>query len=193
VRRCMEESLAVLSSLGARVIELTVPDPARLFQLSNAVTVAEAAAIHGKWMRERPQDYSLYVRSRIEPGFHIPATTYLEALSSRARYLDEFLATVFSRVDVIHTPVMVIPPPTIAETEPRDPGAVAEVVGRITRNTRPASYLGLPALAVPAGFTPLGLPVALQLIGRPFDEATLFRVAHQYQRETDWHTRLPQV
>ena len=66
VRRLMETSLAVLSSFGARVVELEVPDPALLFQLSNAVTISEAATIHGQWLRSRPQDYSMYVRSRIE-------------------------------------------------------------------------------------------------------------------------------
>ena len=193
VRRCMEASLAVLSSLGARIIEVPVPDPARIFQLSNAVTISEAAAIHGKWMRERPDDYSLYVRSRIEPGFHIPATTYIDALNLRAKYLDEFLTTVYSKVDVIHTPVIVVRLPKIAESEPKDSGDVVELVGKITRNTRPTNYLGLPALSVPAGFTSEGLPVAFQLMGRPFDETTLFRVGHLYQRETDWHTRLPDL
>ena len=193
VRRLMETSLAVLSSFGARVVELEVPDPARLFQLSNAVTVSEAATIHGRWMRERPQDYSMYVRSRIEPGFHIPATTYLEALNLRAKYLDEFMRTVYSKVDVVHTPVMVMPPLTIAETEPKEAGDVLALVARITRNTRPTSYLGLPGLSVPAGFSGKGLPVAFQLMGPPFSEALLFRVAHLYQRETDWHTRVPDL
>ncbi len=191
VRRGMESSLAVLSSLGARVSELPVPDPARIFLLSNTISIAEAAVVHGKWMRERPEDYSLYVRTRIELGFHVPATTYLEALNLRASYLEEFMQSVYSKVDLVHMPVIGIPVPTIAETEPRTAGDVAGIVTRLTRNTRPANYLGLPALSVPAGFTPSGLPMAFQLMGRPFSEALLFRIGHLYQRETDWHTRTP--
>ena len=86
-----------------------------------------------------------------------------------------------------------MPPPTIAETEPKQAGDVQAVVSRITRNTRPTSYLGLPGLSVPAGFTAKGLPVAFQLSGPSFSEALLFRVAHLYQRETDWHVRVPDL
>lgn len=193
VRRAMQQSLSVFASLGARIVDITVPDPQRTFLLSNTVTQSEAAVIHARWMRERPQDYSMYVRSRVEAGYHIPATTYLEALNLRARVLAEFVDAVFSKADLVHAPVLVIPPPTIAETEPRATGDVAAVVARITRNTRPTSYLGLPALSVPAGFSDSGLPFAFQLIGRPFAESELFRAAHQYQQETDWHARVPQL
>ncbi|MBM3357832.1 MAG: amidase [Betaproteobacteria bacterium] len=193
VAQAMKQSHAVFRSLGARVIELPVPDPARMFLLSNIVSISEASVIHRKWMRERPQDYSLYVRSRIEPGYHVPATTYLEALNLRAHYLAEFISGVYDKVDLLHTPVMTMPAPTIAETEPKGSGAVAEIVGRITRNTRPTNYLGLPALSVPAGLSGKGLPVAFQLMGRPFSEALLFRAADAYQRHTDWHTRIPHL
>ena len=114
VRKRMAESLAVFKALGARIVELAVPDPQELFLLSATVSQSEAAVIHGKWIRERPQDYSLFVRSRIEAGFHIPATTYLEALNLRAHLLAEFMAAVYTKVDVLHTPVMVMPAPTIA-------------------------------------------------------------------------------
>lgn len=193
VRKCMAASLAVFKSLGARVMEVTVPDPARLFLLSATVSQSEAAAMHGRWMRERPQDYSLYVRSRIEAGFHIPATSYIAALNLRAHMLEEFLRTVLSTVDMLHTPVMVMPPPTIAETEPSESGMVAEIVARITRNTRPTNYLGLPALSVPAGFSANGLPLAFQLMGRPFSEPLLFRAGNAYQSVTDWHKRAPNL
>lgn len=191
VRKRMAESLAVFKALGARIVELAVPDPQELFLLSATVSQSEAAVIHGKWMRERPQDYSLFVRSRIEAGFHIPATTYIKALNLRAHLLAEFMAAVYAKVDVLHTPVMVMPAPTIAETEPQASGNVTDIVSRITRNTRPTNYLGLPALSVPAGFSGNGLPIAFQLMGRPFSEALLFRAAHLYQQETDWHTRVP--
>src|SRR4029450_5978132 len=189
VRQAMEASLEAFKSLGARIVELQVPDAEKIFRLSATVSVCEAAAMHARWMRERPQDYSLYVRSRVEAGYHIPATTYIEALNLRPRFLHEFLEAVFTKVDVLHTPVMTMPPPTIAETDPQESADVAALVTRISRNTRPFNYLWLPALSVPAGFSSSGLPIAFQLAGRPFSEALLFNIGHLYQKETDWHTR----
>jgi len=61
----------------------------------------------------------------------------------------------------------------------------------VTHCTRGINYLGLPAMSVPAGFSSDGLPISFQLAGRPFDEATLLRTADAYQRDTDWHRRLP--
>ena len=191
VRKRMEESLAVFKTLGARIIEIKVPDPQEIFLLSATVSQSEAATMHGPWIRTRPQDYSLYVLSRMEAGFHIPVTTYLQAINLRAHLLDDFMRQVYMKVDLLHTPVMVMPPPTIAETEPRASGDVTGIVSRITRNTRPTNYLGLPALSVPAGFSDNGLPIAFQLMGRPFSEALIFRAAHLYQQDTDWHTRVP--
>jgi aspartyl-tRNA(Asn)/glutamyl-tRNA(Gln) amidotransferase subunit A len=193
VRRRMDESLAVFKSLGARIVEIKVPDPQEIFLLSATVSQSEAATIHGTWIRTRPQDYSLYVLSRMEAGFHIPAATYAQALNLRVHLLEEFMRAVYTKVDLLHAPVMVMPPPTIAGTEPRASGDVTEIVARITRNTRPTNYLGLPALSVPAGFSSGGLPIAFQLMGRPFAEALIFRAAHLYQQETDWHTRAPQL
>lgn len=193
VKRCMVAGLAVFRSLGAHVIEVQVPDPARMSLLSNTITISEASVIHRKWLCERPQDYSLYVRSRIEPGYQIPATAYLEALNLRAHFLSEFMQSVYSKVDVLHMPVMTMPPPTIDETEPKASGDVSNIVARITHNTRPTNYLGLPALSVPAGFSDDGLPVAFQLMGKPFSEALLFRAAHLYQQETGWHARAPEL
>src|SRR5207249_414912 len=119
VKNCMQESLAVFKSLGARVIEIKVPDPEQICTLSHAITISEASVFHRRWIRERPQDYSLYTKTHIEPGYHISATAYLEALNLRAYYLDEFMREVYSRIDVLHAPVMLAPPPTIAETEPK--------------------------------------------------------------------------
>ena len=191
VRSRMTASLEVLTALGARISELAVPDPAEIFLLSNTISMAEASVIHRKWIGERPQDYSLYFRSRVEPGYHVSATAYIEALNLRAHYLDEIMRNVYDKIDVLHTPVMVMPPPTIAETDPTASGDVQGMVTRISRNTRPSSYLGLPALSVPAGFSKKGLPIAFQLIGRPYAESLLFSAAHLYQQETDWHTRMP--
>ena len=64
-------------------------------------------------------------------------------------------------------------------------------MGRFSRLTRPFNVLGLPALSVPCGFSGDGRPLALQIAGRPFDEATVLRVGHAYERATDWHTRHP--
>ncbi len=98
-----------------------------------------------------------------------------------------------TEADVLHAPVLSMPVPTIAETDVKGTPQMPEVIGSIIRCTLPVSYLGLPALSIPAGFTKNGLPTAFQLIGRPFSEARLLALGHAYQSATDWHERLPPI
>ncbi|HYC47442.1 MAG TPA: amidase [Burkholderiales bacterium] len=191
VRRRMEESLAALKSLGARVIELEVPDPQRLLDLSNVISQPEVAAVHGNWLRERSEDYSVW-RGAIEPGLVVSAASYLDAQMARPRLIQEFVEAVFRRVDLLHAPVYSRPVPTIAEATPRSAADIPRVQG-ISRNNRPANFLGIPSVSVPAGFSTNGLPVAFQLMGRPFSEPLLLRVADAYQGVTQWHRRAPDL
>ena len=161
--------------------------------LTALVISAEAAAYHSRWLKERRQDYGKQTLSRLLAGLAIPATRYLEALSLRARTLAAFSDAVFARADVFHAPMLPMPVPSIAESDVgAGPGAV-ELLMHIGRNTRVFNYLGLPAFSVPCGFTPNGLPVGFQLVGRPFDEALLFRVARAYERETEWAQQAPPI
>jgi aspartyl-tRNA(Asn)/glutamyl-tRNA(Gln) amidotransferase subunit A len=131
------------------------------------------------------------VRARLELGLQIPAYDYLQALRLRARLARAFMTEVFAQVDILLAPVIPEPaPPLTHATE----GPVHELVarqGRFSRLTRPFNGLGLPALSVPCGFSSAGLPLAFQLVGRPFDEATVLKVGDAYQKATDWHTRRP--
>jgi aspartyl-tRNA(Asn)/glutamyl-tRNA(Gln) amidotransferase subunit A len=100
---------------------------------------------------------------------------------------------VWGEVDVLAVPVIPEPaPPLAAALE----GSLEEITarhGRFSRLTRPFNGLGLPALGLPCGFSRAGLPLAFQLVGRPFDEAGVLRLGHAYQRATDWHTRTPDL
>jgi aspartyl-tRNA(Asn)/glutamyl-tRNA(Gln) amidotransferase subunit A len=194
VRETLERSLKVLESLGAHIVPLAVPrSVADIGELHPLVMKAEGAASHENWMRERADDYSDQVRKRLQAGFFIPATDYIQALKVRGQLLEEFMSAVFRQVDVLHTPVLPMPVPTIAETMPSNGQAYLDMVASLTRNTKVVNYLGLPALSVPCGFVGRDLPVSFQLIGRPLDEPTLLRVGHAYQSATDWHQRLPSV
>src|SRR5262249_31586568 len=139
------------------------------------VIAAEAAAAHGHWLRTRPQDYSEQLRGRLEQGLGIPATAYIDALRLRGPALAEFSERVFSKVDVLHAPIVVAPTPTIEETDVARGEHVAPLLAQMTRLTRPGNYLGLPAVCAVAGFTRAGMPVGMQLLARPFDEASALR------------------
>ena len=99
----------------------------------------------------------------------------------------------FSKVDVLHAPVLSIATPSIAETDLGWSERTAQVLARITRLTRPGNYLGLPTVCANAGFTRDGMPIGMQLITRPFDEATALRAGHAFQRATDWHLAAPRL
>ena len=114
-------------------------------------------------------------------------------MRARGAALAEFCDRVFSKVDVLHGPVLSIATPTVDETDLGWSERTAQTLARITRLTRPGSYLGLPTVCANAGFTRDGMPIGLQLITRPFDESTALRAGHAFQRVTDWHQPTPEL
>jgi aspartyl-tRNA(Asn)/glutamyl-tRNA(Gln) amidotransferase subunit A len=193
VAAAMEDARQVFAAAGAELVPVGVPNHDHINLIWAAALSAEAATIHRKWLRERPEDYGPMVRRRIEFGLYQPATRYLEAMTLREKYLREYCAMAFTSCDVLLTPTMPVAAPRLAEVDVSDGAGMTELVIKVSRNTRPISYLGLPALSVPCGFTDAGLPVAFQLIGRPFAEAQLCSLGHAYQQATDWHTCVPQL
>jgi aspartyl-tRNA(Asn)/glutamyl-tRNA(Gln) amidotransferase subunit A len=194
IRAALAASLQVLRSLGAEIVHVKVPPSIHeVAELHPLIAKAEGAANHGRWMRERPRDYSDQVRNRLQAGFFVAATDYIQALKVRGQLLREFTAAVFERVDVLHTPVLPMPVPKISEAMPTSGPAYLDMVVALTRNTKVVNYLGVPALSVPCGFSTSGLPIAFQLIGRPFAEGRLFQVGHAYERATPWHGMHPSL
>lgn len=187
----MSEAAHELEEAGAILIEVPVPDLKPAYRLGGIISTSEAAAYHAKWMRSRPEDYGAHTRTRTEAGFHIPATHYIDALRMRGPSLDSFLSTVLTDVDVLLTPVIPMLTPRIDETAFEGAEEVPALISSMTSFTRPINYLGLPSLSVPAGFGPGNLPISFQVIGRPFDEETLFAVGGAYQKATDWHEAAP--
>ena len=116
-------------------------------------------------------------------GALITGSEYVQAQRLRAR-LQSDMNTVLRRVDVLATPTSPKPAPTFAAVY--DPE-----YGFPRGNTGPFNMTGLPSLAMPCGFTASGLPISIQITGRPFDETTVLRVGHTYEQATDWHNRHP--
>ncbi|MGI9336624.1 MAG: amidase [Gammaproteobacteria bacterium] len=189
----LDASLQALEGLGARVVEVELPDQAQLTDLANVLQGSEAASLHRHWLQTRPGDYGPQVKARLEYGFAFGAVQYLQALNLRSHIAREFVEMAFGRCDVLHVPGIPQLLPTIEATDVGDAPGFAELLSGISRCTRPFSYLGLPALSMPVGFSADGLPVACQLAGRPFDEARLFEVAAAYETVTDWTRRAPDI
>jgi len=174
----------VLAGLGVLVTALRVPDPRALTDIGNVISRSESAALHTRLARERPHELQPAVRARLEVGFRISAHDYLQALRLRSRLTREFIAEVFAEVDALVVPVIPEPAPAL---EAAKSGSVDDIVarmGRFSRLTRPFNALGLPALTVPCGFSADGRPLALQIVGRAFDEATTLRLGHAYQQSS---------
>ncbi len=167
---------------GARMVLVRVPDPQPLADVTSLVSRAESAVVHARIARERPHELQPAVRARLEVGFHVSAYDYLQALRLRARWTREFAALVFAEVDVLLAPTIPELAPPIAEVTSRPVPEVVARMGRFSRLTRPFNGLGLPALSIPCGSSRDGLPLGLQVIGRPFDEATVLRVGRAWER-----------
>jgi aspartyl-tRNA(Asn)/glutamyl-tRNA(Gln) amidotransferase subunit A len=191
VRTAVRAALDALRGLGARVAECPLPDPALLNDLANVIARCESAAVHARVVRESPHVLQPAVRARLEIGLHLSAHDYLQATRLRARATRTFVAEVFREVDVLAAPTIPEPAPALAAVKAGSADEIVRRMGRFSRLTRPWNALGLPALSVPCGFAADGRPVGLQLVGRPFDEATLLRAGHAYEQAAGWWRRRP--
>ena len=182
IERAFEEALETLRRLGAEVRDVQIPSlhATHSFLL---ILMAEAFAYHERDIREHPELYGDVLRERILTGALVTAAEYTQAQRIRAQICRE-TANVLRDVDVLVTPTTLKPatPFTVAQ----DPD-----VGFPKSNMPPFNLTGLPTLALPCGFSSSGLPLSLQLSGRPFEEGTVLRVGHAYEQATRWHTRRP--
>jgi aspartyl-tRNA(Asn)/glutamyl-tRNA(Gln) amidotransferase subunit A len=192
-RRCLELAAEEMERAGFAVtyIDMPVELLSKAADLHPLVMKAEAAANHMQMMRSRESDYSVEVASRLHAGFFVPAADYIQALKFRGVCLREFATAVFSDCDVLLTPTLAVRTPTVAETTGKRGTDYLDMVQALTRNTKVVNFMGLPAMTVPCGFDSRGLPIGMQLIGRPFDEVSLLQVGHAFQQRTDWHARRP--
>lgn len=194
VRAAIEAAASVLAERGATIVPLTLPLMDAVATYAAVVSRVEGATIHAESMRQRPQDFATHINARMFPGYAIPATYYVEALSRRGPILKAFAKEVFSQVDLLVTPTIRTCLPTLAATDiDNGPPATEQAALGIATNTRPFNYLGLPSMSIPCGFDPNGLPIGLQISGRPFAEAAVLQAADTYQRDTDWHARRPAI
>ncbi len=191
VRALMAASLKAFEALGAEIVTVEVPDHEKLADLAIALRGPEGAVLHQAWMRDRPEDYGAQVKARLEPGLAIAGTEYVTSQQIRPQITQRFVDTVFAEADVFHAPTINIPVPSIVDSDVKASPNFPAVIAGMTHCTRPINYLGLPSLAVPAGFTENGLPASFQLIGRPFAEATLYRAAAAYEAETRFPETAP--
>jgi len=176
-----DNAAKLLRELGADVREIRLA-PLQDYTVCNRVILAaEAFAIHRRHFAERPGDYGALARERLAIGAGLSASDYIDALRVRAR-LVAVTRDAMEGLDAILTVSSMDPPPPIDDAE-----ACARVYPRQAR--QPFNVTGLPAIAIPAGFTPDGLPLSIQIIGHAWQEARVYRVARAYEQATDWHKR----
>ena len=190
VREGVQAAIQHLSSLGATVEEVSIPGIHHVIASSTAIIAAEAYEIHAQTMRTRSQDYGDDVWTRLLLGACVDAAQYLKAQRFRTLLRHEML-DVLEQVDALVTPTTVMAASKIDDLTVQIGDKEFVAATHIARATRPFNMTGLPAISVPCGFTPEGLPIGLQVIGRPFEETTVLHAAYAYEQSTPWHARRP--
>ncbi len=192
VRAATETALREMEKRGAVIREISLPHVVASLQAATDISLAEARHGHeaAGYFPAHSADYGQNVRVLIEAGTGVSALKYLAGFDVRKQLIAEFEAA-FQDVDAVVAPSVPLPAPEIGADSVQMNGETVGLRPALVGMCRPANFTGLPAISVPCGFTRAGLPVGLQLIGRAFDETTLLRIAHAYEREHDWSGRRP--
>ena len=179
----IDAAVLKMQELGAQVTEVKTVALSQFQACNRIIMGSESYAIHQKWLRERPQDYGDITRQRFLYGAMYSASDYINALRLRSKFTADFHA-LFNDVDVIVTASAHDPACRIDDQE-----ACEFIYSRQAR--APFNVTGSPAIAVPAGFSQEGLPLGIQIVGAPYNEATVYRVGAAYEAATAWTAKHP--
>ncbi|MEX2643880.1 MAG: amidase [Acetobacterales bacterium] len=181
----VEAAAKLFEDLGASVGEIRLAPLSAYASCNRNILLSEAFAVHEKWLQERPGDYAESTRRRLMPGAFLRAVDYVQALRLRGRLTRQFNEAMRDFDIAV----------TVSGMDPAAPiEDIDEVERTYPRQARNAfNVIGAPALAVPVGFTQSRLPLSMQIIGRAFDEATVYRAAWAYEQEAGWSTQRPPI
>ncbi len=183
-----EDAVAVLADRGAGVEEVELPYFTEMTAASMVIMLSEALAYHLPDLRKHWSDYSAGTRTMVAAGAFYSGADYVQAQRVR-RVAQRALATLFDEFDLVVTPTSGAGALSISELAKTLEVIKPDAFGPI--HTQFWNAVGSPVAAIPVGFTADGLPLGLQLAGRPYDEATVLRAADAYQQATDWHLQRP--
>ncbi len=181
----------ILAEQGALVEEVALPLVHQASLISAPILQSEASAYHLPFLRARGEEYSADVRLRLLAGLAVTGPMYLNAQRARALMTQRALA-LLERVDLLLTPTTPIAATAFDEVSVTLEQRTETIANALTRLTCPFNLTGFPAISVPCGFTRSGLPIGLQLVGRPWDEAMVLRAAYAYEQSTGGQGSHPQ-
>jgi aspartyl-tRNA(Asn)/glutamyl-tRNA(Gln) amidotransferase subunit A len=182
----VREAVEAFRSLGAKVSEVEIPNLWDTLHAHRLILGAEAYAVHQERLENEPETFGEEVSERLMDGERPKAYRYAMARRRGILATAEFDRT-FNDVDVLLTPTLPIVATEIGQREVNIGDYEESVRSALTRYTGPTDLTGHPSLSVPCGLTGSGLPVGMQLIGRPFDEVTLYMFGNAYERTTIPH------
>lgn len=182
VEQAMQVALRDLEGLGAQLEAVRLPMAADLSGAANVLVLSEAFSQHAQRLRIRASTYGPKARNRISTGAFFSSAEYLQAAQIRTLWMRE-LEQAMKQVDVLIIPTLPFTAFGVDTWENNPPDT--------SWGTRHFNMSGYPAMTVPCGFDHQGLPIGMQIVAKPFDEAMMFRVGHAYEQINAWYTRKP--
>ena len=186
----VEAAAAVIESLGAELRAVTFPDVAQMIADWFPNCGVETAVAHEATYPSRKAEYGPALSGLIDTGRALSGLDYQKIILRRADFRGR-VAALFETIDLLLVPAQAFASPTVATMATL--GEDASLLAGLLRYTCPFDMTGSPTITMPCGYTPGGMPIAFQLVGRHMDEALLVRAGAAFQRETDWHLRRPPV
>ncbi|HEU5382969.1 MAG TPA: amidase [Ktedonobacteraceae bacterium] len=190
IRLAWRGAVMVLKEAGVQVLDIELPQTS--LAIYRCIQKPEATLAHMEkgWLAEKLDLYGEVTRTRLLEGQEIKAVDYLRAQHQR-RLFASSLRAAMQGIDALLLPTQPIPaiPITHIGQEITIDGTSENASEAMLRLTMPFNLAGLPAISFPCGFNSQGLPLGLQVVGKPFEEGMVLRIAHAYQQMTDWHRR----